>query len=127
MRKTIHDLKSTQRLEQEAVEEWQSISLAKNELAMDIYDAQSTETKQAIDLIVKTLRTYATGDIHVELPGGETVSVSADPEHLTYNLMYLAVEIAKDLGVVGIQLAEFTFPTNLCFSCGATVKRKGRK
>jgi hypothetical protein len=127
-RKSIHELKSVAKLTADAVEEWESVSLIKYELAKTAYDAQDAETQEAIDRIVKTLQTYATGYINVQLqpPIGAMVPVKVSAEYLGYNLLFLAVEIAKDLGFVGIRLANFVFPETLCASCGAELIRETR-
>lgn len=120
-RKQITDLKSADKLVTEAIEEHQSIAEVKYELAKAAYDAQDKETKAVIDRIVDTLRTYATGYIHVQLqpPTGALVPVKLDNTYLGYNLLYLAVEIVKDLAFLDIQVASFEFPEAYCARCGA--------
>lgn len=100
-----------------ATEEWQSISLVKYEMAKDAYDLQDDKTQKVIDRIVGTLQQYATGHITVKV-GGSYVSVKISNEYLGYNLLYLAVEVVKDLAFVDIRVANFTFPELLCAVCG---------
>jgi hypothetical protein len=131
-RKSISDLKSVDKLTEDAVEEFKSVSEMKWELARDAYELQDKETKAVIDRIVATLRTYANGYIAVQLnpPTGETIPVKIENDYLDMNLLWLAVEVVKDLAFIGVQVASFEFPPSLCAQCGADIipeKRSGRK
>ena len=111
------------------VEDFKAVSMVKGEMARDAYDLQDRETKLVIDRIVGTLQQYATGFLNVKV-GGTYVPVKVDNEYLGYNLMYLAVEICKDLAFVGERVANFVFPPSLCVKCGAELipeKRKEKK
>jgi hypothetical protein len=135
-RKSVADLKTKDRLVKDAVAGFKNASDVKYELAKDAYEMQDTETQRAIDRIVDTLRTYATGFIEVQLqpPTGAVVPVKIDAKYLGYNLLFLAVEVAKDLAFVDIRLAGFKFPEGHCVSCGAelhgetrTTNKRGRR
>lgn len=131
-RKTIGDLKSSDKLTADAIEEFKSVSEIKHELARDAYDLQDSETKATIDRIAATLMQYASGYINVQLnpPSGSIVPVKIENKYLGMNLLWLAVEIVKDLAFVGVQVANFEFPESLCASCGAEIipeKRSGKK
>lgn len=130
-RKSITSLRS-ERLDQltaEAFEEFKAVSEVKHELAMDALKAQDDETQEAIKRVAKTLQTYATGYITLQLgpPSGKPVQVKIENDYLTMNLIWLAVEIAKDLAFVGIKLAEFQFPESLCAQCGSEIIPEQRK
>lgn len=127
-RKTLADLDP--RLKS-AREDFEAVSLVKYEMAKDAYDCQDEETQKVIDRIVATLQQYANGYIKVKV-GNSFVPMQISNEYLGFNLLYLAVEIAKDLAFVDVRIANFEFPPSLCASCGAqiipekTTKRKVR-
>lgn len=120
-RKSISDLRSSAKLEEEAVEQFKSVSEIKHELAMEAYDLQDKATQTVIDKMVDTLRTYCTGYINVQLqpPTGALVPVKISNEYLGFNLFFLAVEIVKDLALLDIKVANFKFPPSMCATCGA--------
>lgn len=131
-RKSVTNLRSADKLVEEAVEFFKSVSEIKYELAKDAYDAQDEETKAVIDRIHDTLRVYASGYITVQLspPSGDLVPVKIDNDYLTYNLLWLAVEIIKDLAILGTRVANFEFPPSMCAICGSEIipeKTSGRK
>lgn len=107
------------------IEEFEAVGRVKDEMAHDVIDIQDAETQAAIDIILGTLQTYATGYITPKI--GETnVPIKVDNEYITMHLRWLAVEIAKDMALVGIRLGNFVFPKNLCAVCGSEVKGKGK-
>jgi hypothetical protein len=120
-RKSVTDLKSAKRKLEEAIEEFEQMSEMKFELAKTVYDTQDAKTQAVIDRIVTTLRVYATGYITLQLapPHGAPTAVKITNEYLGYNLFYLAVEVVKDLAIMGTRVAEFDFPPALCSQCGA--------
>lgn len=130
-RKSVIDLKSSDNLLDQATEEFKDVSEVKAEMARAVYDQQDAKTKAVIDSIHATLQHYATGYITVQLapPSGALTPVKLDNEYLGYNLLYLAVEIVKDLAITGIRVASFVFPPSLCVECGAEVipEKRSRK
>jgi hypothetical protein len=112
------------------LEEFQAVSLVKYEMARDAYDIQDKDTQAAIDRIHGTLQQYATGYINLKV-GRSIVPVKIDNEYLGYNLLFLAVEIAKDLAFTGIRLANFKVPDVYCATCGDLIPEltnsKGRR
>lgn len=116
-RKTLQDLDPNLK---SAIEEFRSISEMKHEMATDAYNLQDATTKKVIDRMVATLRTYATGYVHVTV-GKSVVPVKIEAEYLGMNLFWLAVELAKDLAFSDIQIANFQFPESLCAGCGSIV------
>src|SRR5262245_25436912 len=120
-RKSITDLPSHAKLQEEAIEQFKAVSEIKMELAQEAYDMQDAETQKVIDKMVETMRTYCTGYINVQLqpPTGALVPVKIDNEYLGYNLFFLAVEIVKDLALLDIKVANFVFPPSMCAKCGA--------
>jgi hypothetical protein len=120
-RKSITDLKSSDKLVKEAIARQKSISEVKYEIAREAFDLQDDKTKEVIDRMVETLRNYTTGYINVQLqpPTGALVPVRLDNEYLGYNLLFLAVEIVKDLALLDIKVANFKFPPSMCVKCGA--------
>lgn len=128
-RKSISDLKSTDSLTEEAVADFKAVSEIKYELAKEAYDMQDEATRLAIDRIMETLQVYATGSITVQLspPKGAMIPVRIDNTYLGYNLLWLAVEICKDLAFLDLQVANFQFPPSQCVSCGAELIPEKRK
>lgn len=120
-RKSVVDLKSSDKLIADAVATFESVSVVKYEMAKEAYDLQNAATKKAIDRMVDTLRLHANGYINVQLdpPRGALVPVKIGNEYLGYNLLYLAIEIAKDLAFVGLRIRDFKFPPSSCVRCGA--------
>jgi len=99
----------------EALDEFVAVSLVKYEMAEEVYDAQDDETRTAINAIMGVLSTYATGNMTIK---GESIKVPDTA--LQQNLLYLAVEVVKDLALLGIRVANFEFP-KLCVTCGVEV------
>jgi hypothetical protein len=108
------------------VEEFKATSLVKYEMAMDAYNLQDKETRAVIDRIVATLQQYATGFLNVKV-GSTYTPIKIDNDYLGYNLLYLAVEVVKDLAFLQIKVANFVFPPSLCYKCGAEVIPETRK
>lgn len=132
MRKSAADLKSADKLLAAALDDFKSVSELKYELAKEAYDMQDATTQAVIDRIVSTLQVYATGYINLQLspPNGAVVPVKLDNVYLGYNLLWLALELVKDLAITGIKVAEFSFPPAMCVKCGADIiperTKKGR-
>jgi len=120
-RKTLSDLRSASKLQADAVDEYKLTSEVKYELAKAAYDAQDAKTQKVIDRMVETLRTYCTGYVTIQLqpPTGALVPVKISNEYLGFNLLFLAVEIVKDLALLDIRVANFQFPQSQCAMCGA--------
>lgn len=104
------------RPEQAALEDFKALSLVNFEMAQDAYKRQDSETKTAIDQIVSVLKNYVTGHITVN---GKQIEV--DPETVKHNLVFLAVEMVKDLAMCNVRVASFKFPANICVRCGDEV------
>lgn len=112
------------------LDEFKSLSEVRYEIARDAYNVQDDATKQVIDRMVATLQQYATGYITAKV-NKTAVPVKIDHDYLGYNLLYLAVEIVKDLAFMDIRVADFEFPEQFCASCGielttANVRRVGK-
>lgn len=93
--------------------EFESITLVQYEAAKDAYEAQDGQTQPALDVIVDTLRTYALA----ETKDG----IEIDEDVLDQILLVLAMQIASDLALLDIRVASYSFPVNLCASCGSDV------
>lgn len=117
MRKTLASLDPQLK---SVVDEFRSISEMKHEMATDAYNLQDATTKKVIDRMVATLRTYATGYVHVTV-GKTVVPVKIEAEYLGMNLFWLAVELCKDLAFSDIRIASFQWPESLCASCSSII------
>lgn len=103
---------------QSITEEFNAISVVKGQMAQDAYDVQDAKTKATIDRIVATLQASATGTVQLKV-GRMMNPVKLSNEILGFNLLYLAVEIVKDLAFVGIKVANFKFDPKHCADCGS--------
>lgn len=108
-----------------AVEEFEALSRSRHESARVVYDGQDAKTKKAIDRIATTLRQHANGTVNVRL-GGKLVPIEVGIELLGFNLLWLAVEVVKDMYAVGLRVAEFEWSPATCISCGAPIKKRRR-
>ena len=95
---------------------FEEVSAVKYDLAHEVYDAQDDETKMLIDKIEHTLRQYATATVKI---GKRNWDITE--EQLHFNLFYLAVEVVKDLALLDIRVGNFTFPEDVCATCGGEV------
>lgn len=116
-------ISETDRYVKDAVEEWRSLAEMRGELAREAYDYQDDATKAVIDRIVTRLRLGASGYIEVRVnpPKGNLVAVKIEQAYLDFNLMYVALELLKDLALFDIRVGSFQFPPSLCSSCGAEI------
>lgn len=120
-KKTAEDLKSADKLIDMAYEQFAFITAVKAELAQEVYDAQDAKTKTAINMIQSKLRQLVTDTIILTLENGGKAEAQITAEDLEQNVLWLAVEIVKDLAIVGVQVANFKFPTKSCAICGGDV------
>lgn len=120
----------------EAYEEWKAVTEMRHELAKEAYDFQDEETQHVLDRIRDRLRLGANGYVTIQVnhPHGAQVPVKVEQEYLDYNIMYVAVEILKDLALFDIRVGSFQFPPSQCVTCGAEIikeqpkpKKKGRR
>jgi hypothetical protein len=124
--------KVTDKKLREAIEEFEALCEVRGEIAKAAYDAQDSETQQVLERIRDRLRLAVTGyvQVMVDPPHSGVVSVKVEQRFLDFNLMFVATEILKDLGLFGIRVASFEFPPMLCTNCGgeiAMTKRPKRK
>jgi hypothetical protein len=115
-RKTAADLNPSM----PALDDFEAVSAVKFEMALDVYAVQDEETQKVIDLIAATLRQYSNGHAKLKV-SGRFEFVPIPEEMLNQTLMYLAVEVVKDLAILGIRVANFEFPPNICVTCGVEV------
>lgn len=116
--------KTSPRQIREWVEQWNEQAQARLRISMDAYNAQDAETQEILDRIRDRLVIGATGLIR--LPDGSTYKVES--EIVGAHAMYVAVEILKDLAVMGVRVGKFKFPDAYCADCGVKLRdtKKGR-
>lgn len=107
-------------------EDFEALSLVRYEMAKDAYEVQDDETKAAIDRVVGTLRQHANGTVKVK-SGGTFYDLRISDQTFGFNLLYLAVEIVKDLLFGGVKLANFKVDPNVCASCGDKIERTRKR
>jgi len=93
--------------------EFEMITLVQYESAKDAYDAQDDETKAALDVIKNTIRTYALAET--------TDGIEIDEDVLDQALLVLTMQVASDLALLDIKVANYSFPANICVACGSDV------
>lgn len=106
-RKSASDLLSAKQV---ATEQFTFLAEYQGQVAREVYEAQDKETQKVIDKIVTVLQNHSDGNVY-----------DADDQYTEAMILHLAVEAAKDLGIVGIQVANFSFPDKLCAMCGGEV------
>lgn len=102
-RKTLADLGTSPQ-----AEEFKMLAEFHGELAQEVYDAQDTETRAVIDRIRDTLMAQCEGNVR-----------GVSDTYTAHMLLHLAVEVVKDLAMLGIQVSNFTFPAKVCAACGS--------
>jgi hypothetical protein len=122
-RKTLADIDPKLK---SVIEDFQALSLVRGEMARDAYELQDDETKKVIDRMVGVMQGYATGYITATV-NRTLVPVKVEAEYLGYNLLFLAVEMVKDLAMCNVRIASFTFPPSLCVKCGEYLNPKSEK
>lgn len=120
-RKSIVQLRGTDELVKDAVEEFYTISEMKHEIAKAAYDAQDDDTRDMIDQLVKVLNLHATGFITVQLdpPHGGPVPVRIDKRYVDFNTLYIVMDMLKTLALFDIRVGKYTFPASHCSQCEA--------
>lgn len=93
-----------------AREEFTTLVDYQHDLAVEVYEAQDEETKEAIDKLKTTLAQYNTG-LSFDLPD----------KWIDMALFVVAVEVVKDLALLDIRVAGFTFIEDACVKCGGEV------
>jgi hypothetical protein len=117
-RKSVVNLKETDKLVQEAVEEFEAVSEMKYEIAKASYDAQDDDTRKMIDKLVKVLDQHATGHITLSLDG-DSVPVEVEKKYVGFNTLYIVMDMLKTLALFDIRVGKYTFPDMYCSNCEA--------
>lgn len=95
------------------------------QIAQRAYDAQDGETRLALDAIVDRIVSTARGLIILRV-GAERRAIELEKQTINNNALYLATEIAKDLALNDIRLANYRFQKDVCAVCNqpTTPKKK---
>ena len=120
MPKSLTDLKSVDKLLDEAVEMFEATAEVKGEIANDVLAAQDDKTKAVILKIAGVLRSRLSDSIKVKV-GKTSLDVMASGKAVEFAVVWTACEIAKDLALVGIRVGSFVFPADTCAVCGGDV------
>ena len=120
-RKSVAQLKEADKLVQDAVEEFYTVSEMKYEIAKAAYDVQDDDTRDMIDQLVKVLNLHATGYITVTLdpPHGGAVPVKVEKKYVDFNTLYIVMDMLKTLALFDIRVGKYTFPAAYCAQCEA--------
>lgn len=79
-------------------------------VARETYGTQDKETRAAIDKMWSVLVKHSTGS-----------KLNVSEEVIKNALFVIAVDITKDLALLGIKVEQFIMPTNICIKCGGEV------
>lgn len=91
------------------------------------YKQQDDDTQDALDRMTTLLCRIARKKMWVTTGGRQDRVVMTIPEETVYhNMFYMAVEILKDLAVMDVRVANYTFPADTCVECGKTIELKPR-
>lgn len=120
-RKSVVNLKASEGLVKDAVEEFYTVSEMKYEIAKAAYDAQDDDTRDMIDQLVKVLNLHATGYITVTLdpPHGGAVPVKVEKKYVDFNTLYIVTDMLKTLALFDIRVGKYVFPAAYCAQCEA--------
>jgi hypothetical protein len=114
----------------QALEIWQVQSEARYKIAMQVYEAQDSQTKEVMERIRDRIVAYSTGVIRIAPEGyrGETRTIQVDTKYVDFNAMYISAGIMSDLALVNIRIQNFEFPPGICADCGSLLRpKKARK
>lgn len=106
------------------IDEFKERSVIRYRIAKAAYDAQDAKTKRVILSIQDQLKLGASGTVRVFPDGNTSVAVKVDFEYVDYNTLYVATEIMKDLALMDVKVANYTFPTVYCAECGEKIQKK---
>ena len=118
-RKSAANLKATDELVKEAVEEFEAISEMKHDIAKAAYEQQDADTRTMIDNLVSVLKAHATGKITVEVEGVGPMAVEVDDKLIDWNTLYIVMDMLKTLALFDIRVGKFVFDTAHCAQCEA--------
>jgi hypothetical protein len=113
----------------EQLELYRKATEARYRIAMATFKIQDRKTQLAIEVIRDRLTTAASGSIRI-YPNGkrkDSIVVSVDQELVDQNLLYVAIEIVKDLAFMDIQVENFQFGTVHCAECGERLGPRKKK
>lgn len=114
-------------LAQARMEEFKADAEARYKKAKAHYNKQSDDTQDSIDRMVKTLVRVAHAKMWVSVGTSQRLVLLIPEMTIYHNMFYMACEILKDLAVFDIRVADYTFPTDTCASCGEPVLSKKAK
>lgn len=118
--------KQLQQMAEKALQDFKDASEDRYKRAMVVYNEQDSETKDALDRMIDLLSGIARRRIWVAPSrGSEHRAVVLIPDHVVrQNMVYMAVEVLKDLAQMDVRVANFSFPKTLCIVCNNPVKKR---
>lgn len=90
--------------------EFSALAEYQYEVAMETLDKQDTETQALIQKVYGVLKQHSTGS-----------KLAVTEDEVDKALFAVAMEVVKDMALLGIRLGEFVFPDNQCAKCGEEV------
>lgn len=101
---------------------------ARYDKAKRSYNKQDDETQDALDRITTLLCRITRKQMWVSAGGRGDRMVMVIPEETIYhNMFYMANEILKDLALMDVRVASYTFPAGICVECGKELKPAKKK
>lgn len=98
------------------MDDFEALTMVKYDVARDVFAAQDDKTQKALQKLADEIEKQTTGSVKI----GRKF-VQAGTLLIQYSAFTLAIEIAKDLAVCGVRVANFVLPADLCFVCGDSV------
>lgn len=98
---------------------------ARYDRARASYEAQDEETQDAVTRMTNLLVRVARKQMWFTVGKRDDRIILPIPEETVYhNMFYMASEIVKDLAVMDIRVAGYTFMAGVCAECGTEIEPK---
>ena len=108
---------------QSVMDEFKAESEARYRKAKKHYNSQDDDTQEVLDRITTHLLRIARKHMWVGV-GNDKIVMQIPEEIIYHNMFYMAVEILKDLALMDVRVANYTFPADVCVECGKEIKAK---
>jgi hypothetical protein len=112
---------------EEVLKRYRKLTKTRYKMAIQVYEAQDSLTKEVIDRIRDRLVLASTGIVSVN---GRPVKL--EQKYIDFNILFLACEIVSDLAILGIQVGNFKPSKMFCMECkkkilGVNKPKKARR
>lgn len=112
----------------ESMEVFKAQAKARYDEAHKGYEKQDDDTQDALDRMTTLLCRIARKRMWFTVGKREDRVIMVIPEETIYhNMFYMANEILKDLALMDVRVASYTFPADTCVECGKAIESKPKK